>query len=55
MPECTYDKFMDWVNNKCVTQCPAANNLYANLYNRTCVTECDAATATYADDLTRNC
>lgn len=46
---------MDWINNKCVTQCSPTNNLYANKYNRTCVTACDSAASTYADDLTRKC
>jgi hypothetical protein len=46
---------MDFVHNKCVTSCPAADKLYANLYNRTCVTECDPATFTFADDLTWQC
>ena len=40
---------------KCVIQCSATSNLFANTYNRTCVSECDPDTFTYADILTRKC
>lgn len=46
---------MDSINNKCVSTCPSANNLFGDPFTRKCVTICNVSSYIMADSLTQQC